>query len=170
MPLSAEDYIELLPVRWRSIGKTGVPILHRTYDAKALNWCRGQKSDVHSRRGLSEVHYDPHDVSRVWIHNHRDGGWIIATWKHLKSAPMPFGEAIWQQARQILSQRGLDKPTEVELAHAVADLLDRASAGPSHQDHPVSNMRERKAIERNKVTTNPVWPRSSGTADQKTKP
>lgn len=160
VPLSAEDYIELLPVRWRAIGKTGVRILHRTYDGKALNWCRGQKSDVHSRRGLWEVHYDPHDVSRVWIRNHRDGGWIMATWKHLKSAPMPFGEAIWQQARQILNQRGLDRPTELELARAAADLLDRASAGPSHQG-PAINARQQKAIGRNKATANPVWPRSA---------
>lgn len=164
VPLSAEDYIELLPVRWRAIGKTGVRILHRTYDAKALNGCRGQKSDVHSRRGLWEVHYDPHDVSRVWIRNHRDGGWIMATWKHLKSAPMPFGEAIWQQARQILTQRGLDKPTELELACAAADLLDRASAGPSHQGSAIS-VQEQKAIGRNKATANPVWPRPTGTVD-----
>lgn len=37
MPLTGEDYIELLPAKWRTINSYGVRINNRTYDAKALN-------------------------------------------------------------------------------------------------------------------------------------
>ena len=36
-PLDADDYIELLPVQWRTINSYWIRINHRTYDAKALN-------------------------------------------------------------------------------------------------------------------------------------
>jgi hypothetical protein len=31
------------------------------------------------------VHHDPYDVTRVWIRNHRDGGWITAFWRQRQS-------------------------------------------------------------------------------------
>jgi metabolite-proton symporter len=37
VPLSADDYVELLPATWRTINSYGVKIAGRTYDAKALN-------------------------------------------------------------------------------------------------------------------------------------
>ena len=37
VPLSAEDYIELLPVTWRVINSYGIRLGRRTYDARALN-------------------------------------------------------------------------------------------------------------------------------------
>jgi hypothetical protein len=37
VPLAADDYIELLPVRWRAINAYGVKIAHRTYDCAAAD-------------------------------------------------------------------------------------------------------------------------------------
>jgi len=59
VPLSADDYIELLPAAWRAVNAYGVKIRHRTYDCKALNPYRRQHSGVNARKGLWEVHYDP---------------------------------------------------------------------------------------------------------------
>ena len=79
-----------------------------------------------ARRGLWEVRYDPYDISRIWVRNHHDQGWLEATWTHLRTAPAPFGELAWAHAREILAARGSDPVTEAEIAAAAADLLDRA--------------------------------------------
>ena len=55
---------------------------------------------------------------------------MAATWKHLRTAPAPFGEQAWTHARQLLAARGSDPATEAEIAAAAADLLDRAGQGP----------------------------------------
>ncbi|MEZ0367403.1 Mu transposase C-terminal domain-containing protein [Mycobacterium sp. pUA109] len=157
MPLTGEDYIELLPAKWRTINSYGIRINNRIYDAKALNPHRHQDSGVHAHKGQWEVHHDPYDVSRIWVRNHHDGGWMMATWTHLRTAPVPFGESIWQQARSVLAQRGRDRPTEDELARAAADLLDRASNGPASSES--LDAKQRQVAARNRVTAEPSWPR-----------
>ena len=93
VPLSAEDYIELLPAVWRAVNAYGIKISHRTYDAAGLNPIRQQKSDVTARKGLWEVHRDPYDVSRVFVRG--PDGWITCPWKYLEKVPAPFGELAW---------------------------------------------------------------------------
>ena len=126
VPLSAADYIELLPVTWRAVNAYGIKISNRKYDCAALNPYRHQHSGVSARKGLWEVHYDPYDVTRVWVRNHHDGGWITVPWTQLKTAPAPFGEAAWDHARRLLARRGEDPATEQEIAQAAAALLDKA--------------------------------------------
>ncbi|WP_081968017.1 Mu transposase C-terminal domain-containing protein [Mycobacterium kyorinense] len=162
VPLSGEDYIELLPAKWRTINSYGIRINNRTYDAKALNPYRHQNSGVQAHKGQWEVHHDPYDVSRIWVRNHHDDGWIMATWTHLRTTPIPFGEGIWQQARVALANRGQEKPTEAELARAASDLLDRAASGPpANADQ--SGAKPRRVAGRNRVTAEPTWPRPAPT-------
>ncbi|MEU6608995.1 Mu transposase C-terminal domain-containing protein [Streptomyces shenzhenensis] len=71
MPLGPSDYIELLPVTWRVIHDYSIRIAHRTYDAPELAAWRRQPSGVAVQRGKWEVHYDPHDLSHVFVRNHR---------------------------------------------------------------------------------------------------
>ena len=96
--LSAGDYIKLLPATWRAVNAYGVKISHRVYDSEDLNPFRGQRSGVTARQNLWEIHRDPYDVSRIWVRNHWDGGWITVFWKHLSTAPAPFGELAWDHA------------------------------------------------------------------------
>ena len=131
VPLSQEDYIELLPATWRVINSYGIKINHRRYDCKALNPYRRQHSGVTAKKGLWEVHRDPYDVSRIWVRNHHDGGWILAPWTYLKGRPAPFGEQAWDHARQVLARRGADPATETEIAQAVEALLGKAERGPA---------------------------------------
>ena len=63
MPLSAQDYIELLPMQARAINSYGVKINHRVYDAEALGPYRGQPSGVAAPKNLWEVHHDLYDVT-----------------------------------------------------------------------------------------------------------
>jgi hypothetical protein len=135
MALSAGDYIELLPARWRTVNAYGIKISHRVYDSEDLGPFRRQPSGVRARRDLWEVHYDPYDISRVWLRNHQDGGWITLFWKHLHSAPAPFGELAWDHAAAGLRERG-ENPAGPEIAAAAAALLDQAAAGPPASGRP----------------------------------
>jgi hypothetical protein len=148
--LSADDYVELLPATWRAINAYGVKISHRTYDDKALNPLRHQRSGVTDHRDLWEIHYDPYDVSRIWIRNHWKGGWITLFWKHLHRVAAPFGEMAWDHTRC-----ALPGATEEELADAVADLLKRAHHGPADGDEKNSaklSRRDRRVAARTKAS------------------
>ncbi len=90
---------------------------------------RGQRSGVTAKKNLWEIHRDPYDVSRIWVRNHWDGGWITVFWKHLSAAPAPFGELAWDHARRQLAAGGGD-PAEGEIAQAVGSLLQQAHQGP----------------------------------------
>lgn len=168
VPLSADDYIELLPTTWRTINSYGIRVNNRTYDARALNPYRRQDSGVRSHNGQWEVHYDPYDVSRIWVRNHHDGGWITAVWKHLRSTPVPFGEAAWRQARIIVAQRGRDHVTESEIAAAADALLDRAQHGPTGDDEtpPPASSAARRTAARTRATGDPSWPRPAVEASE----
>ncbi|CAM5629536.1 hypothetical protein SMICM304S_09700 [Streptomyces microflavus] len=101
-PLSGEDYVELLPERWHAINSYGIRIKHRTYDSPELNPLRRQHSGVAERKGLWEVHYDPYDISRIWVRDRRGerDRWITLFWRHLHRVGVPFGEMAWDHARQ----------------------------------------------------------------------
>ena len=123
--LSADDYIELLPARWQVINAYGIKVNRRTYDGQELNPFRQQPSGVKEHKDRWEIHYDPYDVSRIWVRDHWNGGWITVFWTQLHRVAAPFGELAWDHARS-----GQPGATEEELADAVADLLQRASQGP----------------------------------------
>ena len=169
VPLGPEDYIELLPVTWRVINSYGVKVGLRTYDSGELNPYRRQHSGIKGKHGRWEVRYDPYDISRIWIRNHHHGGWLSATWTHLRTGPVPFGELIWTQARQIVAARGTDPVTEAEIAAAAADLLDLAGQGPGPgpggkappQGKAADSMRSprsRRVAGRTTATAAPQWP------------
>ncbi|MBN7489687.1 transposase, partial [Mycobacteroides abscessus subsp. abscessus] len=140
VPLGADDYIELLPACWRTINQYGIRVNHRTYDAKALNPYRRQHSGVDDHGGQWEVHYDPYDVSRIWVRDHHnEEGWISATWTHLRTSPVPFGDALWRHAHAQVRENGAHKAREAEIAAIADDLMDRAAQGPV--DRPKSERR-----------------------------
>ncbi len=152
--LTSDDYIELLPATWRAVNAYGIRISRRTYDCLELNPFRRQRSGVEARKNLWEIHYDPYDVSRIWLRNHWDGGgWITIGWTHLRSAPMPFGEMAWDHARQQLPGQGRDS-TEEEIAEAVAALLRKASVGPQvAKDGRRASRRDQRVTARTKATS-----------------
>ncbi|MFC4116533.1 Mu transposase C-terminal domain-containing protein [Nonomuraea zeae] len=166
VPLSGDDYIELLPAGWRAINAYGVKINHRIYDDEALKPLRNQPSGVIAHKDLWEVHHDPYDVSRVWVRNHHDGGWITAFWRHLHSTAAPFGEMARDHAREILARRGQDRPTEEQIAQVVNELLTRAGQGPESAD----TIKDRKVRAQTLARTDPSWPRPTPPPQQNTEP
>jgi putative transposase len=148
--LSAQDYIELLPACWKPVNAYGIKRQYRTYDAAELNPLRRQASGVAAHNNLWEVHYDPYDVSRVWIRNHwdPDSGWITAFWTHLRRDGVPFGELAWDHVRAQMPQA-----SEEEIAAAVQALLRRAHHGPDDGSGPRPSKRDRRVTARTRATT-----------------
>ncbi|WP_461087495.1 transposase [Streptomyces deserti] len=164
--LSPEEYIQLMPREWRVIGRSGIRINNRTYDAPGLAPFRRQPSGAGPDGKLWEVHYDPYDISCVWVRNHHGTGWITATWRHLRTSPVPMGELVFDRAHQILTERRQRKPDEEAVAQVAAELLDRASGGPDHEpDRQLetkdrsTRLRDRKVAARTRATSEPAWPR-----------
>jgi hypothetical protein len=116
---------------------------------------------VTAKKNLWEVHYDPYEVSRIWVRNHWDGGWITVFWRHLSTAPAPFGEMAWDHARHGLSLRGTT-PTELEIVKAVDDLLRKAYQGPpaaAEETGRKPSRKDRRVAARTAATAQPAWPR-----------
>lgn len=150
VPLGGEDYVELLPERWQAINAYGIRIKHRTYDSPELNPLRRQSSGVTAKKGLWEVHYDPYDVSRIWVRDTRADRWITVFWKHLHRVGVPFGELAWDHARA-----QVPGGSEEEIADAAAALLRRAHDGPAaEQDRPAKrSRRDRRVAARTRATS-----------------
>jgi hypothetical protein len=149
--LTAEDYLELLPVTWRAINDYGVRIDYRTYDVDyqthgldPLGPFRRQPSPVKAKRGLWEVHYDPYDLSQVFLRT--TGGWITLPWTHRAMVTGPFADVTWTQARQVVADRGGDGTDETAVARALDDLLTRAERGPGRRDRATTRLVARTKI------------------------
>ncbi len=128
--LSGHDYIELLPADWRSITDTGIQIDYRTYNSPELRQWAGVDSGIVTQKGRWEFHYDPYDVSRIWVRHHHGQGWITAVWSHQAVVGQPFADFTWRASRRIAAQRGLDSTNEMAVAVILAALLHRSSTGP----------------------------------------
>jgi hypothetical protein len=125
LALSPDDHVELLPATWRVVNAYGIKINRRVYDSAELNPFRMQHSGVSARKGLWEIHFDPYDISRIWVRDHWNCGWITVFWTQLRRVAAPFGELAWDHTR-----KSMPGATEAELADAVEDLLTRAGQGP----------------------------------------
>jgi len=126
--LTGEDYLELLPVAWRAVNDYGIQIDYRTYDDPGLGPYRRQHSGVTARRGLWAVHYDPYDLTRVFVRT--PDGWVTAQWTHLPMISAPFADFTWRHARRLTAQAGRDDTSETEVARVLDALLTRAQDGP----------------------------------------
>lgn len=150
-PFSGEDYVELLPERWQAINSYGIRINHRTYDGVELTALRRQHSGVTEKKGLWEIHYDPYDVSRVWVRDRRGetDRWITVFWKHLHRVGVPFGEMAWDHARE-----QVPGGTEEQIADTADALLRRSHDGPAEEkDRPARlSRRGRRVAARTRAT------------------
>src|SRR5262249_60583805 len=83
------------------------------------------------RNGGWEVHYDPDDLSRVWMRDPDHEGWIPVPWTQLPMVSAPFADFTWRHAREILAARGQDDTDQAAIARVLDSLLARAGNGPS---------------------------------------
>ncbi|WP_405612330.1 Mu transposase C-terminal domain-containing protein [Streptomyces sp. NBC_01508] len=101
---------KLLPVTWRAINGSGIRINYRTYDSAELGPLGRPHSGHAAKRGLWEVHYDPYDLSQVFVRTQR--GWVTVPRVHLPLVKAPFADFTWQHARRLAAEVGLDDTNE----------------------------------------------------------
>jgi hypothetical protein len=89
LPLTTDEYIDLLPVEYRVIGKTGIQIDNRIYDCDELNNYRGKPSHSPAHNNDWEVRYNPYDVMHVWVRT-PEGDWIECPWRETESIAKPM--------------------------------------------------------------------------------
>ncbi|MET9080555.1 Mu transposase C-terminal domain-containing protein [Streptomyces sp. NPDC004237] len=145
---TGEDYIEMLPSLWRGINDYGVQIDYRTYNSAALAPYRRQASGVTAQRGAWEVHYDPYDLTRIWVRDHHKGGWITAEWTQLPLIRQPFADFTWRYARTVAAARGVDDTKESSVAVVLAGILKRAEEGPGPERRATAKARAATAMPR----------------------
>jgi putative transposase len=136
---------------YRVVNSYGIKIGHRVYDSDDIDPCRGEISGVPGKGTQWRVHYDPYDVSRIWVCNHHGEGYFMAYWSQLRSMPQPFGDAIWEHARQIEADRGDGRPTEETIKAALDDLLGRASPAPPSRARRRKSAKDRRVVARTKA-------------------
>ncbi|MGK3093566.1 Mu transposase C-terminal domain-containing protein [Streptomyces sp. WAC01490] len=135
--LRGEDYLELLPVAWRAVNDYGIRISYRTYNCAELGPYRRQHSGITAKRGLWEVHYDPYDLSQVFVRTQQ--GWITVPWLHLPLVNRPFADFTWQHARRLAAEAGLDDTDEAAVARVLDELLARGEHGPDTRSAKVAS-------------------------------
>ncbi|MFE6162141.1 Mu transposase C-terminal domain-containing protein [Streptomyces sp. NPDC056486] len=125
LPLSLDDHVELLQTRWHPITDHGIRFDYRTYDDEALNGFRGQDSGVEAKQGQWEVHWNPYDLSRIWVR--LPSGFVPVPWIHAGEVALPFTHHTWQHIRRVVKRRDGYEDHEAKLARALDDLLRRVS-------------------------------------------
>jgi transposase InsO family protein len=134
IPRSTTDYVELLPAEWRRINEEGVTFGNRVYDTAALNPYRRADSGIPAQNGRWELHYDPYDITQIWVRNHHVGGWITATWVHRDLVRQPFSAAIYEHVRARSAAAG-EPVRDDYIARRVAEMLNNpALTGQSAAD------------------------------------
>ncbi|WP_210768250.1 Mu transposase C-terminal domain-containing protein [Cellulomonas humilata] len=91
VPQDPDLLYEFLPVRWGTVGGSGVEFHNLTYDAPVLDGFRAVRSGEFRRQDSAvPFFYDPHDVSRIWFRDPATGTVVEVPWRgaHLLSAPM----------------------------------------------------------------------------------
>lgn len=98
LPLTADDYIELQPMKWVSVQRYGVNLDRRVYDSPALNLIRSQRNPDPTSNGKWELHYNPRDLLEAWLRG--PDGWIRLDWIHRHLFEKPFGHRLWEETKK----------------------------------------------------------------------
>ncbi|MFE6787839.1 transposase [Streptomyces sp. NPDC057680] len=159
VPLSADDYVELLPLRWLAINDYGVRFGYRTYDGPGLNAYRRRRSPQTDKNGRWEVHHNPYDPNRVWVR--LPEGWLEVPWVHAAAVRRPFTAFTFDHVRRTVERRHGREEHEAAIAQALDGLLRRASQGlGSRRERTVAARAQAAAqmTDLSPVTTPQQWP------------
>lgn len=67
LPLTEDNFILMLPSKFRRITATGIKVDTREYDSPELNMLRNTLSDMPRHKGKWEVKVDPYNPEAVWV-------------------------------------------------------------------------------------------------------
>ncbi|MBC7596570.1 MAG: DDE-type integrase/transposase/recombinase [Kineosporiaceae bacterium] len=78
--LTVTDYIELLPLRFRTITNEGIRLGNRFFNSAELLPYRDTLSGDLTNKNQWEVHFNPYDFGQVWVRV-SSGEWIECPWR-----------------------------------------------------------------------------------------
>lgn len=137
VPLSRDDYLQLLPTAWVGVSDEGITFMNRVYEnAKGeLGPYRRRRSGLGGkRRGGWELRYNPYAPEHVWLRDHQENIWVEATFRHQHLINAPWTQYLWEIATAEHLERGGRKDDDMAIAQALADLLERAGRGPDQAE------------------------------------
>ncbi|MCF2131092.1 transposase [Strepomyces sp. STD 3.1] len=159
VPLSADDYVELLPLRWQAVNDYGIRFGYRTYDHPGLNPYRRRRSPRADKNGRWEVHHNPYDPNRVWVR--LPEGWLEVPWVHAGAVRRPFTAFTFDHVRRTVQRRHGREEHEAAIAQALDALLRRTSQGlGSRRERTVAARAQAAAqmTDPSPATTGQQWP------------
>ncbi|MFJ8158794.1 transposase [Streptomyces sp. NPDC094468] len=103
VPLTGQDFAELLPVQHQAVTESGIRLGRRRYDHECLDEHRGRPCPT-TDGGRWEVHHHPYDVRQVYIRL-PDGLLHQIPWTEHAHALRPFDDTVRRRTGQILAAR-----------------------------------------------------------------
>ena len=128
VPLTRDDYIALLPVKYRVLNRYGVSIDHRTYNSARLKGLWQRKSGDDARNGRWPIRVDPYNLHVVWFEH--EGEFVPLRWSN-QVHELPLLGDVWRYARAEYGTRDKEIDAErQELSGAIKAFAGQGNAAP----------------------------------------
>jgi transposase InsO family protein len=146
VPSDPELHLRLLPVQARVIGRAGVEIAGLTYDSPALDPYRQQRCPLSAFEGKWPFRVDPRELHRVWFQDPRDERFHELHWRYAREVERPFGASALTYVKRLLLESGMRRPSEEEIATALARLLHQLTDEELFRDRRARREVVRQAV------------------------
>jgi putative transposase len=107
LPLTADDYIAMMPIMYRTIQLDGIQIHYRRYDSPYLQRYRLSPSYTTGHKRKWAVRIDPNNPAAVWVQDPEDNSWIQCDWINQDAFAKPFSAEFRRNARDIAASLGV---------------------------------------------------------------
>lgn len=107
LPLTADDYIAMMPIMYRTIQLDGIQIHYRRYDSPYLQRYRLSPSYTTGHKRKWAVRIDPNNPAAVWVQDPEDNSWIQCDWMNQDAFAKPFSAEFRRNARDIAASLGV---------------------------------------------------------------
>jgi putative transposase len=107
LPLTADDYIAMMPIEYRTIQMDGIQIDYRRYDSPHLQRYRLSPSYTAGHKRKWAVRTDPNNPAAVWVQHPEDASWIQCDWMNQDAFAKPFSAEFRQKARNVAAELGV---------------------------------------------------------------
>ena len=108
LPITQDDFIDLLPSGFRNIGTVGVQFKNRHYDSVELHPHRHLPSNLPGHKRLWEVKYNPYDVTHIWVRSPKNT-WIECRWRNADALTQPFFGDVADNLRKVKDHEERDE-------------------------------------------------------------
>lgn len=107
IPLTADDYIAMMPIEYRTIQLDGIQLNYRRYDSPGLQRYRLSPSYTAGHKRKWPVRTDPNNPAAVWVQDPEDASWIQCDWMNQDAFQKPFSAEFRQKARNVAAELGV---------------------------------------------------------------